>query len=228
MNANAPTVSMAPAQPNQSIITGVTVLQEVVTANRPVGSRELARRLGLEHSRVNRVLGTLVHIGMLRQDDARKYSPGAGIHVLSAQSLHASGLIPASLEPLARFQRLGATVALGTVWRDSVCYLLHAGPDDDLAATAGAHETFAVDDSVIGVAFARAERVVRWDRVDRKQVSWAAKIGSPAYAAIAVVVPADAVGRLGLDPAKMEAMIAAAAADIELRTDDREERNGQS
>ncbi len=223
MNVNAPALSTAPAQPNQSIITGVTVLQEVVTANRPVGSRELARRLHVEHSRVNRVLGTLVHIGMLRQDDARKYSPGPGIHVLSAQSLRASGLIPASLEPLGRFQRIGATVALGTVWRESVCYLLHAGPDDDLAATAGAHETFAVDDSVIGVAFARAERVVRWDRADRQQVSWAAKIGAPAFAAIAVVVPAGAIGRPGLDPDELEAMIAAAAAEIERRIDEREE-----
>ncbi|TVQ19171.1 MAG: hypothetical protein EA382_16720 [Spirochaetaceae bacterium] len=143
--------------------------------------------------------------------------------MLSAQSLRASGLIPASLEPLSRFQRLGATVALGTVWRDSVCYLLHAGPDDDLAATAGAHETFAVDDSVIGVAFARAERLVRWDRADRNQVSWAATIGSPAYAAIAVVVPAEAIGRRRLDPDKMEAMIAAAAAEIERQIDEREE-----
>ena len=34
-------------------------LQAVVTSNRPLGSREVARLLGLEHTRVNRLLGTL-------------------------------------------------------------------------------------------------------------------------------------------------------------------------
>jgi len=90
---------------------GVTVSQEVVTANVPIGSREVARRLNLEHSRVNRVLGTLVHIGMLRQDESKKYSVGPGIHALSAQSLHASGLVSASLGPLSDLLRPGATVA---------------------------------------------------------------------------------------------------------------------
>lgn len=90
----------APSQPNRSIIAGVTVLQEVVAAGAPVGSRELARRLGLEHSKANRILGTLVHMGMLRRTADRRYAPGAGVHVLSAQSLRASGLIQASLAPL--------------------------------------------------------------------------------------------------------------------------------
>ena len=102
---------MKPAQPNQSIIMGVTVSQEVVTANIPLGSCEVARRLNLEHSRVNRVLGTLGHIGLLRQDEAKKYSAGPGIHALSARSLHASGLVSASLGPLSELLRPGATVA---------------------------------------------------------------------------------------------------------------------
>ena len=100
-----------PAQPNQSIIMGVTVLQEVVTANIPLGSREVARRHNLEHSRVNRVFGTLVHIGIRRQDDRKKFSAGPGIHALSARSLHASGLVPGCLGPLSELLRPGATVA---------------------------------------------------------------------------------------------------------------------
>ncbi len=182
---------MMPAQPNQSIITGFIVLQEVVTANVPLGSRELSRRLDLEHSRVNRVLGTLVHIGMLQQDESRKYTVGPGIHALSAQSLHASGLIPASLGPLAELQRLGATVALGVVWRESVVYLLHASPRMDLASTAGAHDTFPVRESVIGAALETHEAVVRWDRADTGETAWAAAIGTPRVAAVAAVFPRD-------------------------------------
>jgi len=180
-----------PAQPNQSIIAGITVLQEVVAADRAIGSRELSRRLGIDHSRANRILGTLVHMGMLRRDERRKYRVGPGIHVLSAQSLRASGLVPASIGALTRLQRLGATVALGTVWRDVVCYLIHARPGVDPASTVGAHETFPADDSVIGALMAGRQRVVRWDRTDRDQVSWAAAVGDPAIAAIAAVFPAS-------------------------------------
>lgn len=181
---------MVPAQPNRSIMTGITVLQEVVTAGAPVGSRDLARRMHLEHSRVNRILGTLVHMGMLGRGHDRKYVAGPGVHVLSAQSLHASGLIPASLGPLRELQRLGATVALGTLWRDVVCYLLHARPDVDLASTVGAHETFPADESVIAAAIRSEERFVRLDRAERDEVSWGAAVGEPPVAAIAAVFPA--------------------------------------
>ncbi len=178
-----------PAQPNQSIITGIALLQEVVTAGEPVGSRELARRMQIGHSTVNRILGTLVHIGMLNRVDGRKYGVGPGVHVLSAQSLHASRLIPASIGPLKALQALGATVALGTVWNDVVCYLIHARPDADLATTIGAHQTFPLRESVIGAVIERRERVIRWDRVDRKEVAWAASVGTPPVAAIAAVFP---------------------------------------
>ncbi|MFW6291004.1 MAG: helix-turn-helix domain-containing protein [Spirochaetota bacterium] len=202
----------APAQPNQSIMTGIAVLQEVVTQAAPVGSRDLARRMGIEHSRINRILGTLVHMGMLRRDPAHKYSVGGGVHVLSAQSLHASRLLTASLAPLGRLQERGATVALGTVWRDVVCYLLHARPGDDLAATAGAHDTFPVEESVIGAVMRSDERVVRWDRADRGEVSWAAAVGTPPIAAIAAVFPAG--DRIGGSPATRE-LVARAAREIE-------------
>jgi DNA-binding IclR family transcriptional regulator len=217
----------APAQPNQSIMTGITVLQEVVTAAEPVGSRDLARRMGIEHSKVNRILGTLVHMGMLRRDAARKYSVGAGVHVLSAQSLHASRLLTASLAPLERLQERGATVALGTVWRDVVCYLLHARPGVDLAATAGAHDTFPVEESVIGAVLQSAERVVRWDRTDRGEVSWAASIGTPPVAAIAAVFPAD--DPTG-DSAATRNLVARAAEEIEanLESHTQEPNEGES
>ncbi len=182
-----------PAQPNQSVIAGVTILQAVIAEGAPVGSRYIARLLDCEHSKVNRILGTLVHMGMLRRTGDRKYVSGPGVHVLSAQSLRASGLVQASLAPLARFQALGATVALGTVWRETVCYLLHGGPDVELAATAGAHRAFPAGESVIGLLYRRRARVYRWNRAATSEVSWAAAIGEPMVAAIAAVFPADAV-----------------------------------
>ena len=45
---NSKRVKMLPAQPNQSLIDGLECLQALSSTDRPVGSRELARMLGLE------------------------------------------------------------------------------------------------------------------------------------------------------------------------------------
>jgi len=180
---------MSPAQPNQSILTGLDVLQEVIAVGRPIGSREVARRLGLEHSRTNRILGTLVSGGMLQQDGQSKYRPGPRVHVLSALSLHASGLISAALPELMGFLEEGATVALGTLWRDTVVYLLHAKPGDNLAATAGAHQNYPREKSIIGSLFDDTADAIWADRTEQAERSWAARIGSVGTAAIAVVLP---------------------------------------
>ena len=60
----------------------------------------MARQLGLEPTRVNRLLKTLAHLGMARQDPDRKYLPGPAMHVLSALSLFGSGLIRRAIGPL--------------------------------------------------------------------------------------------------------------------------------
>ena len=89
---------MASAQPNQSILRGFLILQEVIVASTPLGSREVSRIVQIEHSTVNRVLGTLVQTGMLQQNTEKKYMPGPRIHVLSALSLTASRLIPSAYQ----------------------------------------------------------------------------------------------------------------------------------
>jgi DNA-binding IclR family transcriptional regulator len=58
----------------------------------------------------------------------RKYIPGPGIHVLSAMSLGASGLLPRALNDLQALGDTGYIVALGVVWRDEMTYLYHGGP----------------------------------------------------------------------------------------------------
>jgi len=116
------------AQPNQSLIDGLTTLQALATSPEPVGSRELARRLGLDVTKTNRLLKTLAFVGIARQTADRRYTAGPGMHVLAAQSLFASGLIRRALPVLESLRRFGHTVALGVLWEDNVSYLFHAPP----------------------------------------------------------------------------------------------------
>ena len=120
--------SLLGAQPNQSLIDGIATLQALATAPEPVGCRELARRIGLDPTKVNRLLKTLTYLGIARQTTNRKYTSGAGMHVLAAQSLFASGLMRRALPLLEGLRRFGHTVALGVLWNDSVSYLFHAPP----------------------------------------------------------------------------------------------------
>lgn len=115
-------------QLNQSLIDGIATLQALATTDHPVGSRELARRLGMETSKVNRLLRTLTYLGITRQTANRKYTAGSGMHVLAAQSLYASGLVKQAIEPLESLKHYGMIIALGVLWRDCVSFLYHALP----------------------------------------------------------------------------------------------------
>lgn len=142
----------AGAQPNRSLIDGFTCLQSVVGSRRPVGCRELARSLDLDPTRVNRLLKTLAHVGLVEQDAQRKYRAGPGIHALAAQSLFASRLLQSALPVLRPLQQSASLVALGVLWRDQVSYLYHwnadVGEDEAIARAA----LFPAADSVIGLA----------------------------------------------------------------------------
>ncbi len=116
-------------QPNQSIIDGIETLQALAASDEPIGTRELARHIGLEPTRVNRLLKTLASLGIAQQLDNKKYVAGPGMHVLAAQSLHASGLLRKAIEPLDELaSHYGFVVALGVLWRKSVSYLYHRQP----------------------------------------------------------------------------------------------------
>lgn len=149
-----------PAQPNQSLIDGLAALQDLAGRGRPMGGRELARELGLEPTRVNRLLKTLAHLGMLEQTPDRKYHPGPGIHVLAAQSLFGSGLLRRALPHLESLHRHGCIVALGVLWRDQVSYLYHAAPGMPAAEALGRVSVFPATRSGIGMALL-ADRPVR-------------------------------------------------------------------
>lgn len=183
---------MAPAQPNHSILRGFLVLQEVIVAGRPIGSREISRLVDIEHSTANRILGTLVEAGMLRQNADSKYLPGPRIHVLSALSLNASQLIPSTLPVLEALHAQGALVALGTLWRDMVVYLLHARAEQDIAHSAGVHEHYPANRSVIGKVLQPGGPKSMWeDRIELNERAWGARIGDKENIGIAVVLPFD-------------------------------------
>jgi DNA-binding IclR family transcriptional regulator len=58
---------MFPAQPNRSLFDGLLVLRLLTAAAEPGGTRQLARDLGLEPTRVNRLAKTLAALGFLSQ-----------------------------------------------------------------------------------------------------------------------------------------------------------------
>lgn len=140
------------AQPNQSLIDGIITLQALATAPEPIGCRELARQLGFDATKVNRLLKTLAYMGIARQTANRKYTAGPGMHVLAAQSLFASGLIRRALPVLERLRRFGHTVALGVLWNDSVSYLFHAPPGIEASHGLGRIGLLPATTSGIGIA----------------------------------------------------------------------------
>lgn len=154
---------MKPAQPNKSLMDGIDLLLALVNVGEPIGVRELARRVGMETTRCQRLLATLAVQGMAEQDADRKYRPGPGIHVLSTMSLAASGLLQRALPHLRQLAGVAPIVALGVLWRDEMCYLYHGSgaPDDDQAFGRMTH--FPATQSALGMAILAAsdpERVV--------------------------------------------------------------------
>lgn len=146
-----------PAQPNQSLIDGLRVLQSLVSQPQPVGSREMAALLSMEPTRANRLLGTLAAIGLAEQGADRKYRPGPGVHVLAAQSLQGSHLLSCALPHLetlrAEIEAPDLAVALGVLWQRQVCYLFHARRGMALGEAIGTHELEPAGNSSIGVLF---------------------------------------------------------------------------
>lgn len=139
------------AQPNQSLIDGIATLQALATSPEPIGCRELGRRIGLDPTKVNRLLKTLTYLGIARQAANRKYTAGPGMHVLAAQSLFASGLISRALPTLEQLRKFGHTVAFGVLWNDSVSYLYHAPPGLESSAALGRIGLLPATQSAIGM-----------------------------------------------------------------------------
>ncbi|MDA0348025.1 MAG: helix-turn-helix domain-containing protein [Verrucomicrobia bacterium] len=120
---------MLPAQPNRSLMDGIRCLQILAANPGPIGARELARRLNMETTRAHRLVKTLAHMGMARQNRNSKYMPGPAMQVMAAQSLYSSGLIGNTTKSLLDLhKRLNLLTAFGMLWERNVYYLYHLMP----------------------------------------------------------------------------------------------------
>jgi DNA-binding IclR family transcriptional regulator len=158
---------------------GMQCLQLLASSQESIGSREMARKLGLEHTRAHRALGTLEQMGFAVRTADGKYRPGPAIHVLAAQSLRGSRLLGASLAQLRELHSRGLTVALGVLWTDQVCYLIHARPHQKLDESIGSHELWPANNSSLGAVLLAAE--AGWTATARQRLApqIAAPLSSP-------------------------------------------------
>lgn len=141
----------APAQINQSLVHGVEILMHLAASMEPIGGRELARTLGMEPTHVNRILGTLAHMGMAIRTSNRKYIAGNGIHILAALSLRGTPLFRVAKPHLTELVRdTGKSVALGVLWGQQVCYLFYGHDETTLAPGVSNKNLYPAEKSSIG------------------------------------------------------------------------------
>ncbi|MEZ4773235.1 MAG: helix-turn-helix domain-containing protein [Bacteroidia bacterium] len=141
-----------PSQPLSGLIDGLAVLQHLASSHGEKASIDISRELGMEKTRINRILKTLAFLGLVYQTPRRKYILGPGIHVLSAQMMYGSGLINHSLKHLIKLTELDLVVALGVLWRDKVSYLYHWEPGLPPTDGLGRIDLFPATQSSIGLA----------------------------------------------------------------------------
>lgn len=148
------------SQPNQSLIDGIRCLQYLVSSDKAVGCRELARQMGMNSTRVNRLLMTMAAIGLTTQDEHRRYLPGPGIHALAAQAIRGSSLFAQALPQLELHAPRDIVVALGVLWEDQVIYIWHSEPGERTSASQAlaGFRMLPAWQSVIGVSLLAAER----------------------------------------------------------------------
>lgn len=145
------------SQPNQSLIDGIRCLQYLVSSGRAIGCRELARLMGINTTRVNRLLMTMASIGLTMQDEQRRYLPGPGIHALAAQAIRGSALFSQALPLLERYAPKDIVVAMGVLWEDQVIYIYHSEPGNQVSQALAGFHMLPAWQSVIGMSLLAAE-----------------------------------------------------------------------
>jgi len=221
-----------PTPINQSIVHGLALLQTVLRHGRPCGSRQLAREMDMAQAKVVRLTTTLCSLGLLRRTTAGKYRPGPGLHVLAGQALVGSGLVAAAMPALKELHDAGWTVALGVLWQEAVCYLVHARSEEELVDKVGVHHLVPLDQSSLGLVLAahssdgrqrRSDAGIRRTghaRIDfpNGEVSLAVPIGDEPVAALGLSRLRP--GKRQLESVLLQLRSAAAAIGERLSTDD--------
>lgn len=184
---------MLPAQPNQSIMNGMKCLEEIAALTEPIGSRELSRLLNEEPTKINRILGTLCHLGYVEKTDNNKYKVGPAIHIMASLTLSSSKLLHHAFEPLKELLKSELTVALGVLWKNQVSYIFHGDSKMPFEQCIGSRGLFPEEKSSIGTmirisnkkeALTAAEKKILKDGycyayADSSQISLAVPIGKP-------------------------------------------------
>lgn len=138
-------------QKNKSIEDAIKVLMAIAGSGKPYGTMELSKALGMESTRVNRILKTLQASGFVEQDLQRRYHSGPGINMLAAKSLHGSMLLRAALPIIETVSPAPYTVGLGVLYQDEVSYLFHATPGVPFAEGFGRLNYYEATHSSIGL-----------------------------------------------------------------------------
>jgi DNA-binding IclR family transcriptional regulator len=146
-----------PAQPVKGLLDGIEVLYELAASTGPVSCHALAEKLGIEVTRVNRILKTFDHLGVAHRNAARKYEPGPAIHVLAVRAMVGSGLLRRALPVLETLGERRLLVALGVLWRDGVSYLYHGNPGMPSREALGRVTLFPATRSSIGMVLLAAK-----------------------------------------------------------------------
>jgi DNA-binding IclR family transcriptional regulator len=136
-------------QANAGLLRGLRILEAVSGAG-SIGSRELAKQLGEDHARVQRLLKSLRTEGYVQQGPDRKYVPGPAIHLVSARCFGTSPLLRAALAVLRPLHAEGHHMALGLLKNQEVCYLFHGSPELPFEAGLGAVLSYPAAESSIG------------------------------------------------------------------------------
>ncbi|UZR96647.1 IclR family transcriptional regulator [Chondrinema litorale] len=140
-----------PSQPILGLIEGMEVLQYLAATDNELSGVEISKTLGIEKTKVSRILKTLAYLGFVVPTEKRTYILGPAVHVLSAQMLHGSGLIKDALQYLIELTELEVTVAMGVLWRDKVAYTYHWSPGFSPTEGLGRVELFPFTQSSIGI-----------------------------------------------------------------------------
>ena len=88
-------------------------------------------------------------------------------------------------------------VALGVLWREQICYLVHALPGVDPADAIGAHRAYPAAESVIGRCLTGGAGFTAFRRPEGEFTA-AASIGEPAVAAVSLTGSCDPAGETAI------------------------------
>jgi DNA-binding IclR family transcriptional regulator len=106
--------------------------------------------MGMNATRVNRLLMSMASLGLTMQDDQRRYLPGPNILVLTAQMIRGSSIFGKVLPQLDALAPKDIRVALGVLWENRVVYIYHSKPGALAYQALADSPSWPVHESIIG------------------------------------------------------------------------------